>query len=197
MVVTNGVELYHAPPSDMWKVDSEPTDDIKRISGVALRYGSIAEDRYVSFQSGCFSNSIQKSNVMSFFGHDSNQVLGSMKAGTLEMRDMEDRLEVSIEMPNTTLGRDVYELVKRGDIAGMSVGVVRREQEEADHGMCVTNADLIEVSVVSMPAFADTTAEAHQKCIKRVNNTLATMMTKLDDSKRKIDLLTFHLQQQR
>ena len=48
------------------------------------------------------------------------QLLATRKAGTLRLSEDSRGLLVDADLPNTTAGRDVAELVRRGDISSMS-----------------------------------------------------------------------------
>ena len=69
-------------------------------------------------------------------------------------------MAVEIDLPDTSDGRDVRELLKRGDIDGMSFGfiVTREEWDETSDPPTRTIHSVIlrEVSVVSEPAYGDT-----------------------------------------
>lgn len=110
---------------------------------------------------GAFRDTISIDDVLAFAAHDSARVLGRTSAGTLRLREDDKGLAVEIDLPDTSDGRDVGELVRRGDLKGMSFGfIVRKEtwDETVDPPMRTIQAvDLIEVSAVALPAYGDTT----------------------------------------
>lgn len=59
-------------------------------------------------------------DVIATFNHNQDSLLGRTTAGTLKLRGDDKGLAFSIDLPNTTVGRDVHTLVKRGDIKGCS-----------------------------------------------------------------------------
>jgi HK97 family phage prohead protease len=61
--------------------------------------------------------------------HDRNQVLARTGAGTLKLAEDEKGLHVEAQLPNTSLGRDVREMIARGDVAGMSFGMHTRPED--------------------------------------------------------------------
>jgi HK97 family phage prohead protease len=63
------------------------------------------------------------------WGHDRNQVLATTRAGTLNLREDDKGLHVEAQLPNTQLGRDVREMIARGDVAGMSFGMYTRPED--------------------------------------------------------------------
>lgn len=55
-------------------------------------------------------------DVVALFNHDANMVLARTKSGTLKLKVTGNAMEYEFEAPNTTLGNDLLEMVKRGDI---------------------------------------------------------------------------------
>jgi hypothetical protein len=76
-------------------------------------------------------------------------------------------LRFRAEVPNTTLGNDIYELVSRGDLAECSFGFITRKgddtwtKEDGDNVRTVNKvAKLYDVSVVIDGAYDDTLVNA-------------------------------------
>src|SRR5690606_19161246 len=81
---------------------------------------------------GAFAESLKTADVRALFDHDSAKVLGRSSAGTLRVSEDDIGLAVEIDLPDTSTGRDVRELLKRGDITGMSFGFRVQKQEWDD-----------------------------------------------------------------
>lgn len=109
---------------------------------------------------GAFTETLKTADVRAYFDHDRGRVLGRMSAGTLRLSEDSKGLAVEIDLPDTSDGRDVRELIDRGDISGMSFGfIVTRQQwdETVDPPTrTIYAAELREVSIVSEPAYDDT-----------------------------------------
>lgn len=109
---------------------------------------------------GAFADSLASADVRALVDHDSGRVIGRSKAGTLRLTEDERGLAVEIDLPDTTDGRDIGELVSRGDIDGMSFGfrVTHDEWDESQEPNLRTihKIELHEVSAVTWPAYADT-----------------------------------------
>jgi uncharacterized protein len=60
------------------------------------------------------------SDTVAVFNHDTNQLLGRVTSGTLTLSTDERGVKYRVSIPNTTLGNDVKELTKRGDLSGSS-----------------------------------------------------------------------------
>src|SRR5690606_34796070 len=111
---------------------------------------------------GAFKKALDKGDdVRALFNHDDSQLLGRRSAGTLRLEETDEGLAVEIDLPNTQLGNDVLELVKRGDITGMSIGFVAGDEVwETRDGEQVrvhrSIAQLVDVSPVTFPAYEGT-----------------------------------------
>lgn len=109
---------------------------------------------------GAFAKAIGTADVRALFNHDSNLVLGRNKAGTLILTEDATGLQVEIDPPDTALARDLMVSMKRGDITQMSFGFVAKREEWDDTGptplRTILEADLMDVSIVTFPAYDDT-----------------------------------------
>ena len=109
---------------------------------------------------GAFADTLANDDVLAYAAHDSARILGRTSSGTLRLREDARGLSAEIDLPDTTDGRDVGELVRRGDLKGMSFGfIVRKEtwDETVDPPLrTIQSASLIEVSAVGRPAYGDT-----------------------------------------
>lgn len=116
---------------------------------------------------GAFAESLKNADVRALVDHDSGRVIGRSKAGTLRLKEDERGLSVEIDLPDTTDGRDIGELVSRGDIDGMSFGF-RVTHDEWDESVepavrTIHGIELHEVSAVTWPAYADTSLAMRSK----------------------------------
>jgi len=108
---------------------------------------------------GAFASTIA-GDIRALVDHDMGRVIGRTKSGTLRPSEDSKGLRCEIDIPNTTDGNDLWELVERGDISGMSFGfrVTRQEWDETiDPPVRTIQAiELFEVSAVAFPAYDDT-----------------------------------------
>lgn len=113
---------------------------------------------------GAFARSLRSRNEIKLFvNHDTSRVLASKRAGTLRLSESQRGLEVEADLPDTTDGRDMAVLLKRGDIDSMSFGfsVPKGGDVWSDDGQEreLREVRLHEVSVVTgWPAYESTTA---------------------------------------
>ncbi|HWM82953.1 MAG TPA: HK97 family phage prohead protease [Pseudolabrys sp.] len=133
------------------------------VVGYAAIFGEVA-DIGGYFQEvvsrGAFTRTLRTADVRAYFDHDRGRVLGRTSSGTLRLGEDDKGLRVEIDLPDTSDGRDVTTLIERGDISGMSIGVVVSRQEWDETAdptkRTILEVDLYEVSIVSEPAYEGT-----------------------------------------
>jgi hypothetical protein len=113
---------------------------------------------------GAFTRSLRSRNEIKLFvNHDSSRVLASKRAGTMRLSEDAYGLRVEADLPDTTDGRDMAVLIRRGDIDSMSFGftVPQGGDSWSDDGQEreLREVRLHEVSIVTgFPAYEATTA---------------------------------------
>lgn len=135
-----------------------------QLVGYASVYNSLSEDLGKFFERiapSAFEKTLStKSDVRALINHDSNLVLGRTSNGTLRLSTDDRGLRVEIDPPDTSYFRDLKELIKRGDVNQMSIGFfVKAEDWAVENSVrvrTVTDVELLEVSIVTIPAYADT-----------------------------------------
>jgi uncharacterized protein len=158
------------------------------ITGYAARYNVLSGDLggfRERIASGAFKRILATNpDVVCLINHSDNAVLGRTTTGTLRLREDGRGLKFECDMPDTTAGRDTYESVQRGDLNGCSFAFMvddsrmceykEEEIDDEDEGMrgkvkrgfrAVVRtikdfANLIDVSVVTHPAYPQTSVDA-------------------------------------
>lgn len=101
-------------------------------------------------------------DVLARYQHDDNHLLGRTASGTLVLeRDDEGLLYDVPQLPDTTSGRDVAELARRGDLGGSSFAFRTLEDDWGwtDQGFplrTLIQVRLVDVAPVVTPAYLDT-----------------------------------------
>ena len=111
---------------------------------------------------GAFAQSLADNNpVLARYNHDDNQLLGTTEAETLRVSSNETGLPYEVDLPDTSVGRDVAVLAKRGDVRYSSFAF--RTLEDAwsvtDQGFplrTLVKVQLVDVAPVNNPAYRDT-----------------------------------------
>ena len=133
-------------------------------TGYASVFNSPSEDlggfiEYVA--PGAFKRSLQSRNeVKLLWNHDSGEPLASLRGGTMQLVEDERGLKVTAQLPNTTRGRDVAELLRTNVINEMSFGfnVIKDNWSRDGQTRTLESVRLFEVSVVSFGAYKATEA---------------------------------------
>lgn len=143
-------------------VETRASDDKRTLSGYAAVFNSDTAigDYFVErIAPGAFSATIG-GDVRALVDHDWGRIIGRTKSGTLRLAEDARGLKAEIDIPNTSDGNDLWELVERGDISGMSFGFRVTKQSWDETGdtpiRTIEAVELFEVSAVAFPAYDDT-----------------------------------------
>ena len=127
----------------------------------------IFEGASESIAPGAFSKTLGN-DIRALIDHETRLVLGRNKSGTLELREDSHGLWGRIKInPNDQDALNLYERVKRGDVDQCSFGfqIVNEETDFREDGSVhwtIKEVNLFEVSVVTFPAYEDTSVTARK-----------------------------------
>ena len=127
----------------------------------------IFEGASESIAPGAFSKTLGN-DIRALIDHETRLVLGRNKSGTLELREDSHGLWGRIKInPNDQDALNLYERVKRGDVDQCSFGfqIVNEETDFREDGSVhwtIKEVNLLEVSVVTFPAYEDTSVTARK-----------------------------------
>jgi HK97 family phage prohead protease len=142
---------------------------------------------------GAFRKTLQSRNeIKLLWNHDSSQILGSLRAGTLRVTEDAYGLKVEADLPDTQLGRDTATLLRRGDVNAMSFGfsVPKGGDTWSVDGTerTLKSVRLFEVSIVGSPAYTATAGTATVRSFDKLalrsqvdEDTLSDVMLKLEE----------------
>lgn len=136
-----------------------------RIDARAIRYDSWSVD-LGGFRERVMPDAMTLDpDLVALFDHDSSMVLGRISAGTLEVRQDSQGIGFTAYLPETTWANDLRVSMMRGDIKGCSFRMMVDEDKwyvNRDGQVCrdIVKAHVSELTVTSMPAYPETTAEA-------------------------------------
>ena len=149
------------------------------VRSVNLTPWSETREVYEVLEPGCITNELlQRSDVILNLNHSSMvpDVLGRCKNGngTLSLRLAGDHIECRCELPNTNNANDALELMRRGDISGMSFAF-QDDYQDSENGVSYERTaethegkevwlrhvkritGLYDVAIVTHPAYEQTT----------------------------------------
>ena len=114
-------------------------------------------------RAGAFTRTLrEKRDVVALVHHDPRQVLGRTTAGTLRLNTDHRGLAFEIDLPETTLARDLLVSVERGDVTGASFAFTVPEGGERwtviDNEVVreLVEVNLREVTITPLPIYPDT-----------------------------------------
>lgn len=157
------------------EVMEERADGDKRIiEGYAAVFGKwtqIGSEKYgwkERIQKGAFSKALIEREVLQLRDHDWGKILG--RAGiNLELKEDDKGLKFRLEVPNTVLGDETLELVRKKIIKGCSFGAYTKkdtwtfDKENQVNYRTIEELDLREVTLTAIPAYTQTTATARSR----------------------------------
>lgn len=144
------------------------------LRGLAIPYNKMSEDmgfREVIKEGACQRALSKNPDLLALYEHNYSNLLGRSSNNTLRFEETERGLEVEIDLPETSLGKDLEVLIGNRTLSkmsfGFSTGYDSTEWSEMDDGTdlrTINHIDnLYEVSIVSTPAYEDT--EVAKRCL--------------------------------
>lgn len=148
---------------DVSELRVHQSDKGKTVSGYAVVWDARSEDLPFGreiIKRGAFRKSLKNADVRALRDHQPPKILGRNKAGTLRLKEDGHGLKVEIDPPDTTYANDMLESIDRGDLDGMSFrfNTIKDQWNTVDGQPLryVLEAELIDVSVVTFPAYPQT-----------------------------------------
>lgn len=138
-----------------------------KFSGYAAVFGPLSNDLggFVErIDPAAFDASLKggKRDIRALFDHSTDKLLGRQSNGTLALSVDERGLRVEIDPPDgVSYVNDIRKLIARGDINQMSFGFYTEEDSwdfrtDGPAIRTLKKVELVEVSIVSIPAYNDT-----------------------------------------
>jgi len=159
------------------KIETDADGKPAMLTGYAATFGNKSNDLggwKAVISKGAFDN-VMSDDVVCVFNHSRDYLLGRTSSGTVSLSLDDVGLKYTVKLPNTQLGRDMAELVARGDIVGSSFkanvkrGSIKLSKDKEGFEVHTFDAfeNLIDVSPCTIPAFSDTSVEIKMSLEKR------------------------------
>lgn len=143
------------------EVEYRQEGDTRIVRGYGAVFGKIADIGYFTeeIRTGAF-DSVMQEDVVFVFQHDNDKILARSTSGTLKYGVDARGLWYEASLPNTTVGNDMHELLKRGDITANSfafgdVTDVTEKRNGKLHRTITKVGRLHDISLVTHPAYKD------------------------------------------
>lgn len=168
-------------PADLAELRTEEEDGRMFLRGIAAPYESLSQDLggfRERIRRGAFKRALDSGqDVVCVPDHEyrAAHVLGRTGSGTLKLSESDQGLRFRVQLPDTSVGRDLFTIAKRGDIRGMSFAFTLprpdAEQWSEESGVVVRNLvdlDLWDVSPVVHPAYPATSITVSRRALDHV-----------------------------
>ena len=156
----------------------EPNEEAKMIvEGMAVVFDQPTvlfeyEDEYGEriqikevIEKGALDNADASECFFKYNHSNHTMAMARVKNGTLKLEIRDEGLFIRAELADTTAGRDLYKLIKRGDIDKMSFAfdIAEEEYDQAEHMFRVKAiSKLWDVAAVNVPAYDGTSIYARR-----------------------------------
>ncbi|EYT55797.1 hypothetical protein H490_0103935 [Leucobacter sp. UCD-THU] len=144
-------------------------------TGRSVVYDSLSED-FGGWQEvirpGAATRTLQQDpDVRFLLNHDANLLLGRTASGTLRLTEDDNGVLVDSDMADVSYARDLAVLIERGDLNQMSFGfwITNDSWSGSLHEVREFDLDGGDVSAVTFPAYAQTSAELRALARKRID----------------------------
>ncbi|XGA78587.1 HK97 family phage prohead protease [Halomonas sp. CH40] len=150
------------------RASSELTPKGRKLTGYVARFDEPADlGEFVEvIRAGAFARTLNADtarNIRAIYEHDGRALLGRFGAGTLRLSEDNVGLAFEIDLPDTTLGRDLAHLVERGDVGGCSFGFLPVSdawtEQDGRPVRELRDVDLFEVTITASPVYDATTVQ--------------------------------------
>lgn len=159
---------YRAVPLNVGELRASQNDDsIGQIAGYAIVWDTPSTNLpFTEIIKAGALDGVDLSGVLALYNHDFANVLGRVDSGTLKLNIDNHGLHFVLDIPDTTLGHDVYTNIKNGNLKGVSFrftiadGGEQWQQINGRPTRVISKiATMREISLVSVPAYDDTSVE--------------------------------------
>lgn len=152
----------------------------RQLSGYAVAFNQPSQPLpFTEYISPHAFDDVDFSQVRLLYAHDFNNILARVDSGTLSLKTDDKGLFFVADIPDTTLGNDVYTNVENGNIKGLSFNAQIDPnngdtwEQGADGNVIHTInhfASLAEISLTPIPAYTETSVQVARDYKEVLNN---------------------------
>ncbi|MFD6699692.1 MULTISPECIES: HK97 family phage prohead protease [unclassified Microbacterium] len=194
--MTRTFERRVFPLSDIQIRAASDTAQSLTFTGRAVVYDQLSEDLggwQEVVKPGAATRSLAaKPDVRFLINHDPNLLLARTTSGTLQLVEDAEGVRVDAEMADVSHARDLAVLLERRDITQMSFGfwIVADGWAGSLHEIREFDFDGGDVSVVTYPAYTQTSAELRQIATERIAQAAGYPLERAKHRLHELDLLS-------
>lgn len=156
----------------------------KKIRGYASVFDSPSNnplwgDRKEIIGPGAFNKTLRENkNIKALYNHNTDKILGSVRAGTLELKIDANGLYFEIEPAEElrSYEKDLLISLKRKDVSGCSFGFYpvkyHYETRDSEDFVIIDELKLFEISIVPFPAYSEAGADFRNEGKNETENTI-------------------------
>ena len=152
----------------------------RQLSGYAVAFNQPSQPLpFTEYISPHAFDNVDFSQVRLLYAHDFNNILARVDSGTLSLKTDDKGLFFVADIPDTTLGNDVYTNVENGNIKGLSFNAQIDPNngdtwEQGADGKVIHTinhfAALAEISLTPIPAYTETSVQVARDYKEVLNN---------------------------
>ena len=152
----------------------------RQLSGYAVAFNQPSQPLpFTEYISPHAFDDVDFSQVRLLYAHDFNNILARVDSGTLSLKTDDKGLFFVADIPDTTLGNDVYTNVENGNIKGLSFNAQIDPNngdtwERGADGKVIHTinhfASLAEISLTPIPAYTETSVQVARDYKEVLNN---------------------------
>ena len=152
----------------------------RQLSGYAVAFNQPSQPLpFTEYISPHAFDDVDFSQVRLLYAHDFNNILARVDSGTLSLKTDDKGLFFIADIPDTTLGNDVYTNVENGNIKGLSFNAQIDPNngdtwEQGADGKVIHTinhfASLAEISLTPIPAYTETSVQVARDYKEVLNN---------------------------
>lgn len=164
-------------------VSRDTTNNSRKVSGYAVTFNQPSKPlpftEYI--WPGAFDG-VDFSEVQLLYAHDFDNILARVDSGTLSLKVDDKGLFFVAQIPDTTLGNDVYENIENGNLKGLSFNAQIDQNNgdswsQTDDGTVIHTinhfSSLNEISLTSIPAYTETSVQVsrdYKEVLEKMEN---------------------------
>lgn len=164
-------------------VSRDTTNNSRKVSGYAVTFNQPSKPlpftEYIRL--GAFDG-VDFSEVQLLYAHDFDNILARVDSGTLSLKVDDKGLFFVAQIPDTTLGNDVYENIENGNLKGLSFNAQIDQNNgdswsQTDDGTVIHTinhfSSLNEISLTSIPAYTETSVQVsrdYKEVLEKMEN---------------------------